>query len=298
MKMKVTIRFRAETIPGEAATILVPTNCGPDVAEVVDGGIYDQRKIRVDVNLDESDERVEKVLALLRQHNVEVDLSTYPEYSDEDLQNARLLLVAPSVSEADVTLAAWNGTKYDLKDACPNCQAGAKQSSPAYLDTYDKKAIQKHRAVLVSYHSLIVDGGMRKKLVDAGVTGISFGDVRMRLDNNKWSEVARDQVFATHTLPPMRGDRKPKDEKQVCKVCRRSGWYRLADTPYREEDLVDVHDFNLTWEWFGEFSPQDKEKNRPATRSKPHLLVTPKVMNIFREAGVKAFDWWPVNVAP
>lgn len=32
--------------------------------------------------------------------------------------------------------------------------------------------------------------------------------------------------------------------------------------------------------------------------SDPSVLVTPKVMNIFREAGVTTFEWRPVAIEP
>jgi hypothetical protein len=298
MKTKAWITFYAQTIPGEAATILGPTHCGPEVAEVLDCGIYGRRKIRVDVKLDETDERVAKVLALLQQYDVEADVTSYDEYSEEDRQQARLLLVGPVSYDDAVTISPAAGTKYDLTNACPNCGTGAKQKSPGYMFDFGMKKLRKHRAVLASYYSLIVDGGMRKKLVEAGVTGMAFGDVRMRVDNNKWREVARDQVFAMHTLPPMRGTPNDEDLPNLCKVCRRGGRRTPPTAYYREEDLVGMQDFNLSWEWVGEFWPEDKSKNRPALRPTPRLLVTPKVMNIFNKAGVKAFDWTPVNVAP
>jgi hypothetical protein len=299
MKTKRSISFRADGIPGEAATILEPTGCGPDVAQVSDYSMFGVRDIGVRIKLDEMDERGPKVLALLQKYGVEVKSFLYDEYSEEDRQQARLLLVGPaSYSDDYISIVPGNGTKYDLTSACPNCETGAKQKSPAYLDELDKKIIRKHRAVLASFYSLIVDGGMRKNLVDAGITGITFGDVRMRLDNKNWTEVARDQVFATHTLPPMRGMPKDEDLPNLCKVCRRGGRRTPPTAYYREEDLIGMQDFNLSWEWVGEFWPEDKEKNRPALRPDPRLLVTPKVMNIFNKAGVKAFSCIPVNVAP
>jgi hypothetical protein len=155
--------------------------------------------------------------------------------------------------------------------------------------------IRKHRALMAYSGEVVIDGGMRKKLVDAGVTGISFGDVRARHDNKKWSEVARDQILIEPVLPPMRGDLKPEDEKQLCKVCRRGGRMFVTEIPYRQEDLVDIKDFNLTWEWYGDFGLAADGFYHLAN---PHTFVTPKVMNLFNKAGVKAFDWWPVNVAP
>src|SRR5689334_22005054 len=96
MKTKVSISFRAEKIPGEAGSILTPTGCGPDVAKVADYSILGPRDIEVDIKLDETDERVAKVFALLQHYGVEVKTFTYPEYSEEDLQQARLLRMGQS----------------------------------------------------------------------------------------------------------------------------------------------------------------------------------------------------------
>jgi hypothetical protein len=95
MKKKFWITFDAEPIPGEAATILVPTNCGPDVVEIHDYTIVGVRTIRVHVMLDQTDPRVAKVLALLEQYGVEADVTQFTEYSEEDRQNARLLWMWP-----------------------------------------------------------------------------------------------------------------------------------------------------------------------------------------------------------
>lgn len=296
MKTKIWIAFRAENIPGEAATILVPTDCGPDVAEVEVYSAFGPRSVEVDLKLDETDERVPKVLALLQQYGVEVKSFHYTEYSEEDRQQARLLWVRVDPAYL-VGGGPGEGTKYDLTNACSHCKTGAKQKSVLYVDQDAQKLIRKHRVVIsTSDRSILVDGGMRKKLVDAGITGISFGDVRARHENKKWSAVARDQILIEHVMPPMRGELSARDEQYLCKVCRRGGRISSPEMPYREEDLVGMQDFNHTWEWFGEFHTPDY-KFGPC-RSHPLMLVTPKVMNIFNKAGVKAFDWIPVNVAP
>ena len=136
MKTKVWITFRAETISGEAAAILTPTGCGSDVAAVSDYTIYAHKpNITVDIKLDADDERVAKVLALLQQHGVEVGyFYTYTEYSDEDRQNVRLLRMLPDPNER-ISVGLREGTKYDLSEACPNCKAGARQTSPLYVDS-------------------------------------------------------------------------------------------------------------------------------------------------------------------
>jgi len=93
----------------------------------------------------------------------------------------------------------------------------------------------------------------------------------------------------------MRGELTAADEQDLCKVCRRGGHSFFFDKRYREEDLVGMQDFNLTWEWFGSF---DFDGNtRRSKFSLPRVLVTPKVRNIFREARVATFEWTPVEIA-
>jgi hypothetical protein len=189
------------------------------------------------------------------------------------------------------------GTKYDMTDACANCAAGARQTSALYIDgdADSLVKVRKHRAIGSWDGEILVDGGMAKKLKDAGVTGISFGEVRARLKNKKWSAVAREQILIAHTMPPRRFEPTTSEDKYLCKVCRRG----VGSTPmesYRSEDLVGMQDFNLTWEWRGQFWPKPPKKHHYAKWPSPSVLVTPKVMNIFREAGVKTFNWRPVSI--
>lgn len=297
MKTKVDISFSARDIPGEASAILEPSGCGPDVANVRDYTIVGVRSVEVRIQLDDGDKRVAKVLALLEHYRVEPWTTKYTEYSEEDRQNARLLEMIRDINEY-VSAGLRYGTKYDLSEACTHCKAGARQTSALYINADDLHKIRKHRAIGTWAFQTLVDGGMVKKLKDAGVTGISFGDVRARLKNEKWTSVARDQILIHHTMPPMRGELMAEDKKYLCQVCRRGGHQRFPKTPYREEDLVGMQDFNLTWEWFGEFWPANKDRDIGEKRPIPLVLVTPKVMNIFREAGVTTFKWTPVAIAP
>ncbi|MBK9260607.1 MAG: hypothetical protein IPM54_12385 [Polyangiaceae bacterium] len=261
MKQVISMRIRAHDLPEGATGLFEATGCKLRVTDIEDFTVLNVHQVIVWLKFDAEDPLVMKVREYLKKHGVEPWGGEYTEYSDEDRQNARLLWMRPA-NDVEICAGFNYGTEYDLTNACPNCHAGAKQTSVLYVDNDEIATIRKHRAVQAWTREVLVDGGMRKKLVDAGITGISFGDVRARHENGKWSMVARDQILIEHSMPPMRGELSAKDEEYLCKVCRRGGRMSSPDKPYREEDLVGMKDFNLTWEWFGEFWAEDKEKRR------------------------------------
>ena len=166
-----------------------------------------------------------------------------------------------------------------------------------YVHGEYRGTIRKHRA-LQARTAFLVDGGIVKKLVDHGVTGISFGNVYARLKNKKRELMARDQILVSHMMPPMSPRLSVLDEKTRCPACQRGGFYGKTENPgrcaYRKKDLEGIQDFNHSWEFFGEHLKADK--NGPAKYPVQLDLVTPKVMNIFRDAGVNTFLWHPVLV--
>lgn len=290
MKTKLSISFEAPHLPNGVATILDPVGCGPDVASVIDGMVQDVRMSSAWVKLDEGDPRIATLLQLLAHHGIDADTYDYIEYSEEERQSAPLLLMVPDINER-VFGGNEYGTKYEMADACPTCGTGARQTSPLYVWSRHLKRVRQHRAIGCDRGGIILDLGLENKLKSAGATGMSFGDVYGRLENKKRTLVARQQILIDHTLPPI----VPAcitDPSKTCPTCHRGGIIAQRELHYRRKDLGDIRDFNLTWEWFGSYEYSGNVKD--AEFSSPRILVTPKVMNIFREAGVETFQWYPV----
>jgi len=295
MKTEVYIMFSATKIPGGPTTILEPAGCGADVATVKEIPVLN--RIGVDITLDDTDPRVAKVLALLEQHKTSYLLGRKDVFTEDELQNARLLHMGRDIN-VNVFAGPRAGTKYDMSDACSRCGTGARQISPLYIGADDLAMLRKHRAIGSYYCDILVDGGMAKKLKDDAVTGISFGEVRARQKNKKWGEVAREQVLINRVMPPLSGKSTLVNREEICTLCRRGGFTSNFEVPFRlayhAHDLAHAHDMNLSWEWFGPFKFDGNLDD--ALFAAPQVLVTPKVMNIFREAGVKTFEWTPVFV--
>ena len=82
-------------------------------------------------------------------------------------------------------------------------------------------------------------------------------------------------------------------------MCQRGGFLDVYRYPlrfvYRAKDIADIADINVTWEWFGE--TKQTSSSTGVRFYHPYTLVTPKVMNIFRDAdGPDTFHWIPIRV--
>lgn len=286
MKTNVEIRFHATDLPGGADTILGPSGCGPDVVKLIKytweelGGI-ERPGLKVEITLDDKDPRVEKVFALLAEHGVEHWVHREDIYTEDELQAAPLIVVSPW-GNVDVLGVAT----YDDSNACPTCKTGLRQTSPLDMFRKDLKRIEKFRIAATYQNDILVHDVDVERLLAAGVTGALFWPV---YDDNKAGDVEAlrlQQVFIEHVMPPM----SPKsllDRAYVCPDCGR-GWHRgVTDYPlrivYRREDLANIQDFNLAWEWFGE-PPWYSEGAGMMMQAPKHpcVLVTPKVMNLLR----------------
>ena len=277
MKTNIEIRFDASDLPGGADAILGPSQCGKDVVEIREYTVLDIHNIKVDVTLDENDPRVAKVFALLDEYGEQPWVTRRDIYTEDELQSAPLLVM--SSSEADSPLAC---AMYDDSKACPKCGTGVRQTSPLDMFRTDLKRLEKFRIVATHKNDILVHDVDVERLLAAGITGALFWPV---YDDNKAGHVEqlrRQQAFIEHVMPPM-SPTSLLDRKRVCPDCQR-GWYTdVMNYPtrfvYRREDLANIQDFNVTWEWFGE-PPSDSEMGGGPKH--PWVLVTPKVMNLLR----------------
>lgn len=297
----VTVSFEAGEAREKAEEILGLVECRQEEVYATEGiHLFDPTTNKmymglfVDVTFNEGDARIPKLCELLAVHGIEADVETTKsvEYSEEDLQTAPLLKMSAG-SDYLQSITSEMGTKYDLTHACTHCGTGAKQVWYERVKRKELPKIRKHRAITSRDGHLLVDATLRKMLINAGITGISFAEVHARDDIGDWKAIDRYQILIESTLPPMRAELTADDEQDLCKVCRRGG-HSFSTVRYRQEDLVGIKDFNMTWEWFGSFSFDGNA--RTSDFSLPLVLVTPKVMNLFREARVTTLKWTPVDI--
>jgi hypothetical protein len=297
MRPEVRVIFDSSDIPGGAQTILGPAGCGPDVATVDEVPVPVLGLIDVRVTLAEDDERVPVLFELLRRHGVAWSEFHEDRHTDAELDSARLLLMWPN-GECEIDGGIWRGTTYDLSEACPACGTPARQTSPMFMDGEDMPKLEGHRAGGTFVEVPCVDERLAEELEASGATGLYFRSVYAVMEDGRQVKLRWKQLCAKRSLPPMSPLTTGLVRVGDCKVCMRNGYRLTRNAPtrivYHASDLKGVDDVNMTWEHYYEAAL--KPNMRDTHLSYPYILVTPKVMRIFRAAGVSEFDWIPIRV--
>jgi hypothetical protein len=293
-RTEVRFEFNCGNLFGGAPTILEPAGCGPDVAVVED--IPELHAIDVAVTLAEDDPRIPVLVDFLRWYNLSWGETHEDRYTDDELSNARLLLMEPN-GQCTFHGGIGCGTAYDRSEACRACGTPSRQTSPLLIDGDDVGELDGHRAGSTMHGLPVVDDRLARELENSGATGLDLRRV-YTMKHDRQTKLPWKQLCAKRSLPRMSPLTTGLVRDRECKVCMRDGYDRTSDAPtrivYRASDLEGMDDVNMTWEHYNKaFMTPDRYE---AHLSYPFILVTPKVMRIIRAAGVTEFDWIPIRV--
>ena len=299
MRTYVHLYFRGEDLPDGPEKFLQVAGIRENEAEIRRFTILRRANVTVTVDLPEDDERIPKLLELLKQHGEEPLKGGFDVYTDEELDNARLLALRP-VYQCEVDGGSEFGTTYDLTGTCPSCAAGARQTSALFLDGAEDELpkLEGHRAAGTYRDEIFVDDRIAADIENLGATGLVLHQVYAVMpDTQRQTKLAYKQLSSDRILPPMappmglgRGGAAP------CNLCTRSS-YQMGSCLrifYRRKDLEGAGDVNLSWE--GLHNGEVNEDPRKCVIPVPVILVTPKVMRVFRAAGITEFEWVPIRV--
>jgi hypothetical protein len=295
MRSEVRIRFAGNHFPGGAQAILGLSGCGQDVATVEDVPVL--RQIEVWVTLEEADPRVPVLTQLLKQNGVGWLERHLDRYTEEELDDARMLLMC-SNRQCEIDGGVEWGMTYDMAHACPACGTGARQASAVFVDGEHIADLEGHRAGATYHNHYLVDEGIAAELEGIGAAGLKLRNVYGVMPDKRQVKLRWRQLTAERTLPPMSAATTGLARERACEVCRRNGYFRMDEAPtrilYRRSDLHEADDVNMSWEnyWFAVLRPDLRE----SLLSSPWLLVTPKVRRVFRDAGVTSFEWVPIRI--
>ena len=253
--------------------------------------------VMISVTLDVTDERLSILVDLLIRHQVRWGEYRTDKYTEEELNRARLLVMSVN-TDHEVFGGPRLGTKYHMKDACPKCGAGARQSSAMMIKDSYVSAMTRLPAASTFYSDILVNEFIAKELETIGTKGLSFEDVFSVKEDGSHAALPFRQLRAARAMPPMSRVSTGIERDRLCTSCKRSGYGSFVNEPprpaYRVKDIIDIDDVMTTWEWFGDvqFNGNVSEALLPY----PWFLVSPKVMRVIRAAGTPAFHWFPVRV--
>ncbi len=294
MRTEVTLHFDGTELLGDPRAVLESIGCGPDVAEIADTPVL--KRLPVWVTLDETDERLSKLLALLKEYGADWWDIRSDRFTEEEIEAAPLLIMSYDVN-ATVFGGPRVGTTYDMSNACERCGAGARQTSAMIIEGEYLHKLEGRRAAATPYDDMLVDEKLANVLAESGATGISFRGVFVSFEKKGHIQLPWRQLCAEHTMPPLSPRSTGIEPYKPCS-CGRSGFDTPWEIPlrlvYRAADLTEIRDVNVTWEWIGDTHYEGDVSD--ALFAHPWFLVTPKVRRIFRDAGVTGFDWMPIRV--
>jgi len=299
MKTYSSLSFHGDALPGGPENFLRAAGIRDDEFKVTRFTVLRVENVTVRVALPEGDERIPRLLELLKQHGEEPLEGGFDEYTDEELDNARLLALRP-ILFCKIDGGCEFGTTYDLKGTCPSCGAGARQTSAMFLDGWDDQQNYKlkgHRAAQTLFSDVLVDDRLAAEIDALAPMGLVLHQVyAVNPDTKRQTKLTWKQLSADRILPPMSPQTEGLSRSFPCDICTRSGYWvhSCARVCYRIRDLEGAGDVNLSWE--AQHKGLVKENPRGCQIPVPLLLVTPKVMHVFRAAGVTEAEWIPIRV--
>lgn len=143
----------------------------------------------------EKDPRLAALRKLLKREGIKWREREEHEYTEEELRNSPLLIIASGLTPLDAGGPRY-GTTYDFSNACPKCGTGAVQTSALMLpmSRFPKKSLLCEAA----HYELLVAGVLADALRKAEVTGLELRQVLYYRNNEPlpwW------QMISTYTMP-------------------------------------------------------------------------------------------------
>jgi len=241
----------------------------------------------VHLRLPIEDQRIQRLLAALRASGKKPSTRVDREYTEAELDAAPFLEMI--VATAGFYGGVDFGQAYDFTDACPRCGSGARAIAPLISEFRMGKKDIDH---LVYENHLIVSQRLAKGL--RGLTGFQLTPVRSRRRN---PEPRFSWLRIMHELAPARHDTPGWVIENRCNVCSRTGYYRDHDAPSERvyDSLRGARDFNLTWEYCGDWQQVRSETHTRPIGGRQFPIVSQRARKRLIDLGVERLQWAPVR---
>ncbi|MFX0209606.1 MAG: hypothetical protein ACFFDT_26740 [Candidatus Hodarchaeota archaeon] len=192
--------------------------------------------------------------------------------------------------EVDASGAAFYGTKYDMKKACPKCGTGAIPTGSRYMSGLKKL---RKGLFLAGYGELLASVELAEKLISLGIKNLA------EVYNTKGIKMPFMEIRGEDVLPPFSQKTAGYAIDEQCPVCKRNGYFDLREGPLRlfyekvDRSLLEKH-ILITYERFGYSYLRTPFKD--SVLAKPKFIVSCKVKNLLEEEKVRGLEFEPVTI--
>lgn len=241
---------------------------------------------------DSTDSRLSAMTNLLRREGIDYSERRESIYTRSEQENACLLELIVTARERDVERPVRS--QFDFTRGCPRCGTGAPLVRPLRIRTTGIPA--KALIFQTTNDHYLVTGMLHMELATANLSGLALMPVVSTSDE----PLAWWCMCSTHIMPPMAPETRGiirSERLKGCAECGRDNWFHtrkdIRRIAYRRSQLADwpLPDLAHTWECFG-ISAFDAN----GFLAQPLLLVSPRVVSIFRILKVRGVDFEPVTI--
>lgn len=232
--------------------------------------------------LPKNDERLNSLKTLIEKDNSKPFIRFDREFSLKELNEYDYLVVSIATSGLD------NPTdiqKYDFTNACKNCGSGVQPIEPLFIprNLMGKKLLDNtaHNSWLIFHKELA------RKIQLERLSGISFHSVKIGRNENDylWGKV-------DNILPQLNHSSKLNFNHSQCMICNKSGNFENFETEtryfYGNSSFDNFMDFNLTYEFFGEWEYSKLGGSQ-------QLIISQKARQLLIKEKVRFLKYKPVE---
>jgi hypothetical protein len=198
------------------------------------------------------------------------------------------------------TAGLWGGVDYgqtyDRTEACGTCGAGAVPVAPllAELGAMGKKRID---------HLVYEDHMIVSRDVAEGLTGLSGFEIAPVKSPRRPPHMSFAWLKITSSLPAMHPSTTGYEVTDPCSVCGRAGHYggqfgeeAAPEVPVYAGLPATVGDFNLTFEYFGNWQQQRNKRGHEPVGGGAGIVVSQRARQTLLRLGARRMVWVPVVI--
>lgn len=230
-----------------------------------------------------NDKRLDVFKELTSKDNEKPIIRFDRQYSKSELDKCEYLAVSIATSGLENLV---DSQTYDYKNACKECGAGIIPNEPLIIskNSMGKKLLDNtaHNQLLI-FSKILAD-----KIKFKGFSGISFHPIKLGRNETDyyWGKIS-------NILPRFHSSSMFRKNHSICMTCKKSGNFENFETEtkfvYDKKSFRYLQDFNLTYEYFGEWEYSKMGGSQ-------FLIISQNIRQFMIEEKVRFLKYQPIEI--